>query len=533
MSQSDTDSRESAERSDDVDDTTPSRRNFMQSAAVTASVGALGALAGCTGGDDSGGTDSGSGSTESGSGSTESGSGDSDSDSGSSDSGGSESVTIDYLNAQAAENSGIKSHFQESMRTFEEKNGNVTVKLQTASYGDIRSKLASTVSSGNPPTFAESGGGGLQFYLDGKVPDHAPFIESTSNLPDDYTTANIESAQYRDEYWSAGGMRHTNSNLGINPKLFSQVGVSNPMEELSTWSGFLDAVRKIDEQTDAIAYEETGVPGDLESYWGYARTAYTDGTDPWMRGPGGENTIVVANEGHEDRGKTDGMIKTCVKMAQEFSSSESSQRGDEEIPSLMLTDRVASFNYAVPTASRWTAVKEDVNFGWQDGSGDFMLLPHPKVDPEFGSNFGISDLEGVEGEHGGHMWALEQQQTIFNASDAKQNAAWDLNMFLLDDDEFVLPAWGEYYESLPGLQTKLQPILEEYEMAQSTEQAYENVNTYGTQYATTGAAWDVRDTDPIRWTDINETISEAIAGQHSVEETPGLIRQRIQERLGR
>jgi hypothetical protein len=162
-----------------------------------------------------------------------------------------------------------------------------------------------------------------------------------------------------------------------------------------------------------------------------------------------------------------------------------------------------------------------------------MLLPHPKVDPEFGSNFGISDLEGVEGEHGGHMWALEQQQTIFNASDAKQNAAWDLNMFLLDDDEFVLPAWGEYYESLPGLQTKLQPILEEYEMAQSTEQAYENVNTYGTQYATTGAAWDVRDTDPIRWTDINETISEAIAGQHSVEETPGLIRQRIQERLGR
>jgi hypothetical protein len=252
-----------------------------------------------------------------------------------------------------------------------------------------------------------------------------------------------------------------------------------------------------------------------------------------MRGEGGDNTIVVANDDHEDRGKTDGMIKTCVKMAREFSSSESASRGDEEIPSLMLTDRVASFNYATPTANRWRAVKEDVQFGWQGGEGDFMLLPHPKVDAEFGSNFGISDLEGVEGEHGGHMWSLEQQQTIFEASDAQQNAAWALQMFLLNDNEFVLPAWGEHYESLPGLQPKLQAILDEYDLAQSTAQAYRNADEYGEQYSTTGAAWDVPETDPIRWTDINETISQAIAGQHSMEETPALVRQRIEERLGR
>lgn len=513
---SSTTSGESNNHDDNESGTNPSRRQVMRSAAAASTVGALGALAGCAGGGED---DSGGASTDSGS-----------------DSSGSESITIDYLNAQAVENSSIKSHFQESMKAFEQKQGDVTVNLQTSSYGDIRSKLASTVSGGNPPTIAESGGGGLQFYLDGEVPDHAPFIEGTDGLPGEYTAANLESAQYRGEYWSAGGMRHTNSNLGIHPKLFSQVGVSDPFSELSTWSGFLDAVRKIDEQTDAIAYEETGVPGDLESYWGYCRGAYTDGTDPWIRQdndqPTDNPTIVIGNDDHEDQNKTDGMIKTCIKMAREFSSSESAQRGDEEIPSLMLTDKVASFNYATPTANRWKAIKEDVQYGWNNGEGDFMLLPHPKVDSEFGSNFGISELEGVEGEHGGHMWALEQQQTIFNASDAKQNAAFDLNMFLLGDDEFVLPAWGEHYQALPGLQPKLQAILDEYDLAQSTEQAYKNADTYGKQYSTTGASWDVEDTDPIRWTDINETISQAIAGQHSMEETPSIVRSRIQDRLG-
>lgn len=523
MSQSSTGGGESTEPTEKSSNDKPSRRQFVQATAATATVGALGALAGCSGeqGGGSGGETESSGSTDSGG------------DTGS-DSGGSESVTIDYLSAQAVENSSMRSHFQDSMKVFEEKNGNISVSLQTASYGDIRSKLSSTVSSGNPPTFAEAGGGGLQFYLNGSVPDHRPFIESTDFLPDDFTAANKESAQYRGEYWSGGGMRHTNSNLGISPKSFSEAGVSNPKEELSTWSGFLEAVRRIDEEQDIHAYEETGVPGDLESYWGYARTAYTEGTDPWMRPSDDPDnpTVVVDNDDHEDQGKTDGMIKTCVKMANQFSSEQAAQRGDEDIPSLMLTGRVASFNYAVPTASRWTATKDNVKFGWQDGEGDFMLLPHPKVDPEFGSNFGISELEGVEGEHGGHMWALEQQQCVFEASDAKQNAAWELNKFLLNDNEFVLPAWGEYYEALPGLDSKLQAVLDEYDLAQPTEQAYKNADTYGAQYSTTGAAWDVPNVDPIRWTDINETISQAIAGQHTVEETPSLVRERVLKRLG-
>lgn len=486
-----------------------SRRRFMGATAATAATGALGALAGCSGGNGGGG--SGGGGNGSGGG----------------DSGGSEGVTIDYLSAQAAENADIKSHFQDSMKVFEEKNSNVTVQLQTASYGDIKSKLSSTVSSGNPPAFAESGSGGLQFYFTGEIPDHKPFIEGTDGMPDDFTTANRESAQFRGEYWAAGAMRHTSSNLGIRPKTFSQVGVSDPMEELKTWSGFLEAARKIDQQTDTIAFEQTGVGGDLESYWGEARTAYTGGTDPWIRGDPTDPTVVIGNDDHEDSNKTDGMIKNTVKLAKQFSSQESASRGDEEIPSLMVTGRVASFTYATPTANRWRSAKSDVKIGWHDGQGDYMLLPNPRVDPEYGSNFGIPELEGVEGQHGGHVWALEQQQTVFKVGEKQQQAAWDLNMFLLSDEEFVLPAWGEYYEAVPGLATMMQPVLDEYDLPQSTTQAFKNMDQYGQQYSTTGAAWDVRGTDKIRWTDMNETISQAIAGQHNVDQLPSIVRDRV------
>ncbi|WP_143423239.1 extracellular solute-binding protein [Halegenticoccus soli] len=479
-----------------------SRRTFLKATTAATSAGALGALTGCL-----------------------------DSLSGGGGGGGSETTTVSFLSAQAAENADIQSHFQDSMKTFEEKNENVKVDLQTASYGDIKSKLSSTVSSGNPPAFAESGSGGLQYFFNDKIPDHSKYIEETDGMPDDFTSANQEAAKFRGEYWSAGAMRHTNSNLGIRPKLFSQVGVQNPMEELSTWSGFLDAIQKIDQQTDAIAYEETGVYNDLESYWGYARTAYTGGTDPWLRGDPKDPTVVVANENHDDQGKTDGMIKTCVKLADQFSSPEAASRGDEEIPSLMVTGKVASFTYATPTANRWRAAKDDVKIGWNGGNGDYMLLPNPKVDPEFGSNFGISELEGVEGDHGGHVWSLEQQQTIFKTDEKTQSAAWDLNMFLLSDEEFVLPAWGEYYEAIPGLNPMMDKVLNEYDLAQSTTQAFKNLDQYGDQYASTGAAWDVKPTDQIRWTDINETISQAIAGQHNMEETPQLVRQRIQKTL--
>ena len=505
---------------------TPSRRDFVK--ATTA--GALGTLAGCMGGD--GGDGGGASPTEGGEttggedtgGGTETGG----------QNGGSESVTIDFLSAQAAENSSIREHFQQSMQDFQEKSGNVTVNLQTASYSDIRSKLASTVQAGNPPALAESGSGGLQFYFNDQLVDHTKFFEETEGFPDNFTVPNQEVAQFRGEWWSAGALRHTNSNLGIRPKTFSQVGIENPLEDLATWSQFYDAISQIDEQMDTIAYEETGVAGDLESYWGQARTAYTGGTDPWIRGDPEDPDVVINNsEMEEDRRRTDGMIKNCITLANQFSSQESASRGDEEIPSLMLTGRVASFTYATPTARRWFAVKEDAQIGWHGGDGDFMLLPNPKLDSGYGDKVGIDDLSGLEGEHGGHVWALEQAHTIFNGvSEQQQQGAWDLVNYLFTDNDFVLPAWGEHYQSIPGFAPKMEELQNEYpDLPQNFNQAIQNMNDYGEQYANTGGAWDVRPTDPIRWTDINETISQAIAGQHDVAQTPSLIRDRVLTRL--
>jgi len=505
----------------DADEEETTRRDFVKVTAGAAGAGAMGALAGADVADMeyvqfhptafAGG----------------------DGDGGGGDGGGSETVTVDFLSANAVENGDIQSHYQSSMEDFASKNGSYQVNLQTASYGDIQQSLSSRVQTGNPPALAESGGLGLQFFRNDQLADHASFMEGTDTLPDDLTAAGQQVAGFRGDYWSMGAVRNTNSNLGIRPKTFSQAGIENPMEDLATWSQFYEALQTIDEEQDIIAYEETGVPGDLESYWGYARTAYTDGTDPWLRGDGTDPTVVIGNEEmEEDRQKTDGMIKACVNLANEFSSAEAASRGDEDIPALMLSGRVASFNYALATANRWYSVDENAQIGWNDGEGDFMLLPHPRLDEDFGDAIGIDDLSGHSGDHGGHVWGLEQCHTIFSeVSSQQQEGAFALGRYLLEDNDFVLPAWGEFYEAIPGLAPKLDALRSEYDLPQNFEQSLANQVEHGSQYSNTGGPWDVWPTDPIRWTDINETISQGIAGQHSAEETPSIVRDRVLTRL--
>jgi ABC-type glycerol-3-phosphate transport system substrate-binding protein len=493
------------------EDRSLSRRTFVKGTGATAATGALGALAGCSSG-----------------GNNDNNGGGGNNDGG----GGSGSNTIQFISGMAAENSDIRNHYQESMKDFQEKNGSVKVNLQAVSYGDIKTKLSSTVNAGNPPAIAEGGALGLKFFNQGKVPNHKPFYEKTKGMPDNLTAANKESAQFRGDYWSGGAQRHTNTNLGINVQAFKKAGVSNPKKDLATWSDFYGYLEKIDKNQDIIAWEETGVYNDLESYWGEARTAYTGGTDPWIRGDPKDPDIIVGSD-HKDAPKTDGMVKNCINLAKKFSSKKSASRGDEEIPSLMLTDRVASFMYATPTANRWRQVKSDVKFGWQGGDGDVMLLPNPKLDSAYGSKVGISELEGVSGEHGGHMWAVEQQTSIMDTSDKKKKAAWDLNKYLLTDEDFALPAWGEYYEAIPGYGPMSDKLTKQYgdKLASWTTTAIDNVDKYGSQYATTGAAWDVKGTSDIRWNNINKTISSAIAGQVSTDEAPKKINQKIKKTL--
>jgi len=526
-----------------------SRRDFLKVTGAATAAGALGSLAGCTGGGGGDGGDGGGGQATDTSaeekkqegassffGGTETETGDGgggqateESDGG----GGGETVNISYLSAEAVENSKTKPHFQNSISRFEEQMGDVQVQLQTASYGDLKSKLASSVEGGNPPTLAEGGSTGLRFYFSGKVPSHTDFIEGSEHFPGKWSAANRSMADFRGDWWCGGSMRHSVSNLGIRPKLFSQAGVDSP-DQFETWSGFYDACQALaDENSDVFPYEETGVWNDLESYWGYSHTAYTGGKDPWIRGDPVDPTVIINNDDHDDRPRTDGIIQSAVKMANEFSSPESASRGDEEIPSLMLTDKVASFNYATQNYARWYTVKEDAQIGWHDGDGDFMLLPHPKLDADFGEKIGVSDLEGLEGQHGGHVWALEQAQFLFSGfSDKQTERAWDLNVFFHRDEEHVMKEYGEFYQAIPGDSDMMQLLLQEYpNTPQNFTKVLENLGNYPKQYVTTGAPWDVGGTDQIRWTDINETISQSIAGQRSAEDTPGVVAERVNKTL--
>jgi len=506
--------------SDEVESTDDlPRRDVLKATGAAGATGALGALAGCLG---SSGGDGGGGGNDSGGGGNDSGGG-------GGSGGGSEEITIQYLSAEAAENSLTKPHFSESVQRFYDANG-INVNLQTSSYSDVRQKISSTVSAGNPPAIAEAGGAGLEFFLDGTVPDHGQWIEG-SEYPDSWSTASQATADFRDNWWSGGPLRHSVSHLGIRPTMFSQAGVSSP-DQLETWSGFYEALQMVQQEfPNANAFEQTGVPADLESYWGEARTAHTDGQDPWIRGEGTDPEVIIGSDGESGR-RTDGMIKNTVTLADEFSSDNSPQRADEDIPSLMLTDRVGSFTYMTQNFTRWTQVKEDATFGWNDGNGDVMALPVPKLDPEYGSAIGISELEGLEGQHGGHVWALEQAHSIFEKDQAKMDAAWDLNTFLHQDDQHVLTLYGELYPAIPADTPMQQKLLEEYpDLPQNFAKVLNDLDEYGDQYNNTGAPWDVRGTDQIRWTDINETISQSIAGQVSVDQLPQQIRQKVDSTL--
>ncbi|HET7323499.1 MAG TPA: carbohydrate ABC transporter substrate-binding protein, partial [Halococcus sp.] len=165
--------------------------------------------------------------------------------------------------------------------------------------------------------------------------------------------------------------------------------------------------------------------------------------------------------------------------------------------------------------------------GWHGGDGDIMALPTPKVDPDYGKKVGISDLEGVKGEHGGQVWAFEQLHAVYNVDKKEQQKAWDLLHFMLTDKDFVLPAWGKYYGATPGYQPLLDDLKQKYDLSQLINQELGLINEYGDQYQSTGASWDVTSTSQLRWQALNNTISKGLAGQIPAEKVPSEVRKNM------
>jgi hypothetical protein len=116
---------------------------------------------------------------------------------------------------------------------------------------------------------------------------------------------------------------------------------------------------------------------------------------------------------------------------------------------------------------------------------------------------------------------------------AQLEAGWALNRFFHRDEQHVLEQYGETYPSIPADSDMQQVLLDELgdDLPQNFAQVLENLGNYGTQYNNTGAPWDVGGTDQIRWTDINETISQAIAGQINGADLVGEVQSRVQTTL--
>lgn len=236
--------RENSGEKSEVTEPDTRRRGFVK----LAGAGALGALAGCAsggggdetpnpaGGEGNAGGDGGDGGSE---------------DQNNSDGGGQGSVTLTYWSSIGAETPNLKEYFQQGMKDFEEaKDGNISVDLQILSHSNLTSKFATTVDSGSGvPDYAMTGTFGLQQYRSGNVIDHGPYIEETDGLPDDWSAAQQESAQYRDEWWAAGAPAMGSTQFGIMVDAFNQVGIEES-GQLETWTDMRRAFDKSQSDTD-------------------------------------------------------------------------------------------------------------------------------------------------------------------------------------------------------------------------------------------------------------------------------------------
>jgi hypothetical protein len=99
------------------------------------------------------------------------------------------------------------------------------------------------------------------------------------------------------------------------------------------------------------------------------------------------------------------------------------------------------------------------------------------------------------------------------------------------DPEFVLPYLGEVQTTAPAVTELLEPLRSQYEIAQPQEVLFDVLEEWPDQYQPTGAEWDVPNTGQIRFTDINETISQALSGQIEKSQAPKTIRSKIMSSL--
>jgi ABC-type glycerol-3-phosphate transport system substrate-binding protein len=477
------------------------RRNVLKTTGALATGGALGSLAGYTGERPSEDTDVSNTAEES---PTQ------------------ETVRIKYWSQFPTANPEVRSWYPETLERFEEmQDQNVEVELTPVTPSGLLSRVRAAVEAGNPPDISGRGELGIDLYPNGVTVDHGQYVRE-ENYGERMVSNVVEGAKFRDVWISMGRPASTVWTMGLRPKFFKEVGIDDPEEQLSTWTDYRRAIDKISEEfPNVFAHEETAEWNDLETYWGQARTAYQDGEDPWLdvtdQGSPEDPYVKIGEEP-----RTDGMIKNVLDLADAYSSPEAASRTDEEIPSLMFTDRVAAYNYGLGGWQRYQTVKEDVEFGWD---GDVYEQIPPALDPNYGDEYDIPELAGEEGMHGSFKPSLGGTM-IFSASEVKE-WAWELEKYLKTDMDHLIPFRTNYLPRPPSWKEALETIRSEH--LDDKPQPYQSVINasladYAENLGGAGSEWEVFGASEIRWENLRR-MSEAVAGEYGRDELPGVIRE--------
>jgi hypothetical protein len=428
---------------------------------------------------------------------------------------------VDYWGYVSGISGETKQHYNETWDHFEEvTDGNISVNFTSILDAGRTQKLTSAVEAENAPDACECGAIGIEFYNSGAASDMTKYM-SESKYPDQFVTAAREVAAYRDNWWSGGNKGPQPTLLSLSPDLFKEAGAESP-DDLSTWSdfrGYLDTIQE--NNPNVVPFQEAAQEGDFESAWGYARTAYTDGEDPYLdvqdQGSYDDPYVKI---GQED--PTDGMMKHTVDMARTYS--QDAGLGNLDVPALMLSDRVAA-SWGSGSAPTYTAVDENVELGWD---GDAMELAFPKVTPELAETSGISELEGIEGQHGGHAWGLSTSTQTYASSDVK-DAAWRVQEYDNFNERHIVKMWSEFHHHVAATTPLNEAVLEAFEKKggapQPMEEAVRVLDEYDGQVMTTGATWDIPPVNSIRVDAIQDTMRSAIAGDLDIDEVPKTARE--------
>ncbi|MFC7196460.1 hypothetical protein ACFQL4_20460 [Halosimplex aquaticum] len=113
---------------------------------------------------------------------------------------------------------------------------------------------------------------------------------------------------------------------------------------------------------------------------------------------------------------------------------------------------------------------------------------------------------------------------MFSGSDNPQEA-WNLLNYTNTSADHLAELYATIYPAAPTYEPLSDTIKSEYgdQLSQPLTAMLNAAQEYGPQYNVTGAAWDLKETSQIRWTDINEPISQAIAGKFGPDKAVSTI----------